>query len=68
MRNRHRPRLCGTCTAPVAGDEEKCRRCGEEWAPENEPRTKLRLVPAPAAGSGTFADDVAAAVRALPTR
>jgi hypothetical protein len=52
----------------VAGDEEKCRRCGEEWAPENEPRTKLRLVPAPAARGGSFADDVAAAVRALAAR
>jgi predicted amidophosphoribosyltransferase len=67
MRNRHRPRLCGNCRAPMAGDEENCWHCGVEWA-ENEPRTTLRLVPTPAAGGGSFADDVAAAVRALATK
>jgi hypothetical protein len=68
MRNRHRPRLCGNCRAPMAGDEENCWHCGVEWGAENEPRTTLRLVPTPAAGGGSFADDVAAAVRALATK
>ena len=45
MRNRHRPRLCRNCRAPMAGQEDSCWRCGVEWAPEQSPRTTLRLVP-----------------------
>ena len=48
MRNRHRPRLCRSCEAPMAGDTGTCWRCGVEWAPEESPRTTLRLVPATA--------------------
>jgi hypothetical protein len=48
MRNRHLPRLCRECQAPMAGHEDACWRCGAEWASEEAPRTKLRLIPAAA--------------------
>jgi predicted amidophosphoribosyltransferase len=44
MRNRHIPRLCRNCQAPMAGDEDTCWRCGVEWASEQGPRTTLRLI------------------------
>ncbi|HTE61321.1 MAG TPA: hypothetical protein VK631_13300 [Solirubrobacteraceae bacterium] len=44
MRNRHLPRVCANCQAPMAGQESSCWRCGVEWAPEAEPGTRLRLV------------------------
>ena len=46
MRNRHVPRLCRSCQAPMVSDEDGCWRCGVAWAAEDEPRTTLRLVPA----------------------
>jgi hypothetical protein len=46
MRNRHAARLCRSCQAPMAGQEDTCWRCGVAWAAEAEPRTTLRLVPA----------------------
>jgi predicted amidophosphoribosyltransferase len=45
--NRHLPRLCRTCEAPMAGQEATCWRCGSQWVAEPEPRTRLRLVEAP---------------------
>jgi hypothetical protein len=45
MRNRHIPRLCLNCQAPMASDEDTCWRCGVEWASEQGPRTTLRLIP-----------------------
>jgi hypothetical protein len=45
MRNRHIPRLCRNCQAPMASDEDTCWRCGVEWASEQGPRTTLRLIP-----------------------
>ena len=44
MRNRHLPRLCGSCKAPMAAQEDTCWRCGVEWASEEGPRTTLRLI------------------------
>ena len=44
MRNRHLPRLCRNCEAPMAGHEAACWRCGAQWASEEPPRTTLRLV------------------------
>jgi hypothetical protein len=46
MRNRHHPRLCRDCRAPMASQEDTCWRCGIAWTPEEEPRTTLRLIPA----------------------
>jgi hypothetical protein len=48
MRNRHLPRLCRDCRAPMAGHEDACWRCGAQWASEEAPRTTLRLIPAAA--------------------
>ena len=44
MRDRHFPRLCGQCHAPMARQEDACWRCGTPWAPEEEPRTALHAV------------------------
>src|SRR3954469_26034645 len=55
MRNRHIPRLCRNCTAPMASQEDKCWRCSVEWASEDGPRTTLRLIPG---GSSTRAEDL----------
>src|SRR5215216_203672 len=46
MRNRHLPRLCRDCQAPMAGHEDACWRCGAQWTFEETPRTTLRLIPA----------------------
>ena len=32
MRNRHFPRLCRACEAPMARQDDMCRRCGVHWA------------------------------------
>ena len=52
MRNRHFPRLCGSCRAPMARQEETCWRCGARWVSEDAPRTALRVIAggAPARG------------------
>ena len=50
MRNRHIPRLCRSCGAPMAGHQDACWRCDVPWAPEEAPRTTLRLVPSTAPG------------------
>jgi hypothetical protein len=50
MRNRHLPRLCRNCQAPMAGHEATCWRCGVEWASEDAPPTTLRLIPTAAPG------------------
>jgi predicted amidophosphoribosyltransferase len=44
MRERHVPRLCGSCRAPMARQEDACWRCGARWAPEAAPRTTLRVI------------------------
>jgi predicted amidophosphoribosyltransferase len=32
MRHRHQPRLCGTCRAPMARQQDACSRCATPWA------------------------------------
>ena len=44
MRDRHLPRLCGHCHAPMARQEDTCWRCGTQWASEKKPRTALRVI------------------------
>src|SRR5829696_4134422 len=44
MRQRHFPRLCRSCRAPMARQEDTCWRCGIEWASEVRPRNALRVV------------------------
>jgi predicted amidophosphoribosyltransferase len=44
VRERHLPRVCRSCRAPMARQEAACWQCGVEWTTEEEPRTTLRLV------------------------
>jgi hypothetical protein len=44
MRQRHIPRVCCACQAPMARQEDTCWRCGTQWASEDEPRTTLTLI------------------------
>jgi predicted amidophosphoribosyltransferase len=44
MRDRHLPRLCRTCQAPMARQENGCWRCGARWATEDRPRSTLRVL------------------------
>jgi hypothetical protein len=37
MRDRHVPRLCTSCRAPMARQEDSCWRCGAGWAPDSQP-------------------------------
>ena len=63
MRNRHLPRVCRQCHAPMASGDDSCWRCGTQWATEEQPPARLQLVadpvnapvPAPrvAAGAGS---------------
>jgi predicted amidophosphoribosyltransferase len=32
MRDRHIPRLCRSCTAPMGRQQDACWRCGAEWS------------------------------------
>ena len=42
--NRHVARLCQTCTAPMARQDDACWSCGTAWATEEEPPTRLRVL------------------------
>ena len=61
MRERHFPRVCHSCRAPMARQEDACWRCGTQWASEDQPQTTLRLI---AGGGGRPAPAIAVAVRA----
>jgi hypothetical protein len=37
MRDRHVPRLCPSCRAPMARQEDLCWKCGADWLPEGRP-------------------------------
>jgi hypothetical protein len=45
MRNRHIPRVCRNCHAPLASGAAACWHCGVRWASEEQPPATLRLVP-----------------------
>ena len=53
VRNRHLPRVCRHCHAPMASGADSCWHCGTQWATEEEPATTLRLVPDPPPASDT---------------
>ena len=53
MRDRHFPRLCGACRAPMARQQEACWRCGSQCASWGAARTRLRVVPGGAAPAAT---------------
>ena len=44
MRERHFPRICRSCQAPMARQEEACWRCGAPWASTDQPRTTLQVI------------------------
>jgi hypothetical protein len=44
MRDRHLPRLCRGCRAPVARQQDACWRCGAQWADEEAAPTRLRAI------------------------
>jgi predicted amidophosphoribosyltransferase len=46
MRDRHFPRLCGHCHAPMSRQEDTCWRCGTRWASEDQPSPVLHAVSA----------------------
>ena len=41
MRNRHFPRLCNSCQAPMGTQEDTCWRCGATWTSEQQPALRL---------------------------
>jgi hypothetical protein len=45
MRDRHFPRLCRHCHAPMARQEDTCWRCATRWASEDRPRAPLHAIP-----------------------
>jgi hypothetical protein len=46
----------------MAGDEDKCWRCGAQWASEEAPQTTVRLIPARAPFQAEDGRDRGAAV------
>jgi len=44
MRERHFPRLCRSCEAPMARQEDACWRCGAPWD-DREPSPVTRHMP-----------------------
>src|SRR5688500_1227610 len=44
MRDRHFPRVCGSCQAPMARQEDTCWGCGARWAADDAPRTTMRVI------------------------
>jgi hypothetical protein len=59
MRDRHFPRLCRSCQAPMARQEDECWHCGAPWATEEEQPatiTRLPVRPRPALLAGDLAD------------
>jgi hypothetical protein len=45
MRNRHRPRLCGSCAEPMAVQEDTCWSCDARWGADEAPSPSLVLLP-----------------------
>jgi hypothetical protein len=52
MRERHFPRVCRSCRAPLARQEDTCWRCGTQWVSEDGPRTTLQMI-----AGGALAED-----------
>ena len=65
MRERHFPRVCRSCSAPMARQEGTCWRCGTRWASEEGPRTTLRVIAGGAQGGDRAPATIAVAARAV---
>ena len=44
MRERHFPRVCRACRAPMARQEDTCWRCGAPWASANARWPTLQVI------------------------
>jgi hypothetical protein len=64
VRERHFPRVCRSCRAPMARQEETRWRCGTEWASEDAPRTTLKVIRGGAQAADRPEPAIAAATRA----
>jgi hypothetical protein len=64
MRERHFPRVCSSCSAPMARQEAKCWRCGTQWASEDGPRTTLQVITGGAQAEDRAEPAIAVAARA----
>jgi hypothetical protein len=65
MRERHFPRVCTSCRAPLARQEDTCWRCGTQWASEDEPRTTLTVIAGGAPAQDRPAPAIAVAAEAV---
>jgi predicted amidophosphoribosyltransferase len=45
-RSRHFPRLCGTCGAPMASQEDSCWSCGAIWDDGSNTAEQVRVTTA----------------------
>ncbi len=45
MRERHFPRLCHSCQAPLARQEETCWSCSTPWTVTDTVRPRLTVIP-----------------------
>ena len=66
MRDRHFPRLCRSCQAPMARQEDTCWQCGAQWASEDGPRPALWVISGAGARVGDAPEPGIAAARAEP--
>jgi predicted amidophosphoribosyltransferase len=59
-RNRHLPRLCTSCGAPLAAQQDTCWSCAAQWSEESDaPQARLRLVASPPAPTVSTAERLA---------
>ena len=68
MRDRHIPRLCDSCRAPMARQEAACWSCGTQWADEDVPETMLRVITGGAGSNARVPEFDAAVASAGPTQ
>jgi hypothetical protein len=64
MRERHFPRVCRSCSAPMARQEDTCWLCGTQWAAEDGPRTTLKVITGGAQAGDRPEPAIAVAARA----
>jgi hypothetical protein len=62
MRERHFPRVCRACRAPMARQEDTCWRCGAPWASVDAPWPPLQGIDGGMATHGAGAPDPSIAV------
>jgi ribosomal protein L40E len=44
MRDRHLPRVCRSCNAPMAGQDDSCWKCGAAWDYRLSPRNPAPVI------------------------